>query len=104
MRDSVSTRKRTVHTSREVKEAFPELGYLYPPYYPDLSPTSDFRLLPRLVKHCDMRAVYKDFSIFSSGGHLVQRSEAVLAILVEGNRRKISVKVYRAIGLGVNVV
>ena len=103
MRDSVSTRKRTVHTNREAEKAFPERGYLYPPYYPDLSP-SDFRLLPRLVKHCDMRTVHKDFSIFSSGGHLVQRSEAVLAILVEGNRRRISVKVYRAIGLGVNVV
>ena len=32
------------------------------------------------------------FSIFSSGGHFVQWSGAILAILVEGQPRNISVK------------
>ena len=38
---------------------------------------------------------FKDFfSIFSSGGHLVQPSEAILAILVKGHMRNISVKLF----------
>ena len=28
---------------------------------------------------------FKDFSTFSSGGHFVQRSETILAILIEGH-------------------
>ena len=34
------------------------------------------------------------FSIFSSGGHFVQQSKAILAILVEGHPRNISVKLF----------
>ena len=34
------------------------------------------------------------FIIFSSGGHFVQRSGTILALLVEGNRRNISVKLF----------
>ena len=37
---------------------------------------------------------FKGFSIFSSGGHFVQRSGTVLAILVEGHPRYISVKLF----------
>ena len=46
------------------------------------------------------------FSIFSSGGHFVQRSETIIAILVEGHARKISVKLFsnRATGIGEDVV
>ena len=46
------------------------------------------------------------FSIFSSGGHFVQRSRAILAILVESHPRNISVKLFcnRAISLGADVV
>ena len=35
---------------------------------------------------------YPRFSIFSSGGHFVHRSETVLAILVEGHLSNISLK------------
>ena len=35
---------------------------------------------------------FKDFSIFSSGGHLVYRSEKVLAILVESHLGNIPMK------------
>ena len=34
------------------------------------------------------------FSIFSSGGHFVHRSVTILAILVEGHPRNISVKLF----------
>ena len=34
---------------------------------------------------------FKSFSIFSSGGHFVQKSGTILAILVEGHSRNISV-------------
>ena len=36
----------------------------------------------------------KTFSTLSSGGHLVQRSRTILAILVKGHLRNISVKVF----------
>ena len=36
----------------------------------------------------------KDISIFSSGGHFVQQSITVCAILVEGIMRNISVKLF----------
>ena len=36
----------------------------------------------------------KGFSIFSSGGHFVQPSRTVLAYLVEGHPRNISVKLH----------
>ena len=44
----------------------------------------------------------KGFSIFSSGGHFVQRSRTILAILVEGNPRYISMELFlnRVIGIG----
>ena len=34
------------------------------------------------------------FSIFSSGGHFVQRSGTILAILVEGHPKNISVELF----------
>ena len=37
---------------------------------------------------------FKGFSIFSSGGHFVQRSGSILAILIEGHPRNISVKLF----------
>ena len=36
----------------------------------------------------------KDFSFFSLGGHFVQLSGTILAILVEGHPRNISVKLF----------
>ena len=49
---------------------------------------------------------FKGFSIFSSDGHFVQRSGTILAILVEGHPRYISVKLFlnQPIGLGEDVV
>ena len=38
---------------------------------------------------------FKGFSIFSSGGHLVQRSGMVRAILVEGHPRNLPVKLFQ---------
>ena len=38
--------------------------------------------------------LFKGFSIFSSGGHFVQWSGTILAILVEGHPRKISLKLF----------
>ena len=38
--------------------------------------------------------LFKGFSIFSSGGHFVQRSRAILALLVKGHERNISVKLF----------
>ena len=35
---------------------------------------------------------FKSLSVFSSGGHFVQQSGTILAILVEGHSRNISVK------------
>ena len=40
------------------------------------------------------RCRLKDFSIFSFDGHFVQRSRTILAILVEGHPRNISVKLF----------
>ena len=40
------------------------------------------------------RMSFKGFSIFSSGGHFVQRSGTIIAILVEGHPRNISVKLF----------
>ena len=37
---------------------------------------------------------FKGFSIFSSGGHFVQRSATILAIFVEGHPKNISVKLF----------
>ena len=37
---------------------------------------------------------FKGFSIFISGGHFVQWSETILAVLVEGHPRKISEKFF----------
>ena len=38
---------------------------------------------------------FKGFSIFSSGGHLVQRSGTVLAILIEGHPRNLPVNYFK---------
>ena len=45
-------------------------------------------------------ANYPRFSIFSSGGHFVHRSETVLATLVEGLLSNISMKFNRPRGIG----
>ena len=37
---------------------------------------------------------FQGFSIFSSGGHFVQQSRTILAILVEGHPRNISVELF----------
>ena len=49
---------------------------------------------------------FKGVSIFNSGGNLVQQSEIILAIYVEGHPRKISVNFFlnRGIGLGGDAV
>ena len=56
--------------------------------------------------HWPMRKCHlKVFSIFSSGGHIVQWSKTILAILVEGHPSNISVIFFnRAIGLGGDVI
>ena len=48
----------------------------------------------------------KGFSIFSSGGHFVQSSRAILANMVEGHPRNMSVKLFEnwSIGLGVGII
>ena len=48
----------------------------------------------------------KGVSIFSSGDHFVQLSGAILAYLVEGHPRNISVKLFEnwSIGLGVDII
>ena len=38
------------------------------------------------------KANYSQFSIFSSGGHFVQQSKTILAILVEGHLSSIPMK------------
>ena len=38
--------------------------------------------------------LFKDFSIFSSGGHLAQWSGTILAILVQSQEINISVKIF----------
>ena len=46
------------------------------------------------LAHWPRRCCLKGFSIFSSGGQFVQRSGTILAILVEGHSRNISVKLF----------
>ena len=43
---------------------------------------------------------FKGFSIFGSGGQFVQRSGTILATLVEGHPRNISLKFLRNRGTG----
>ena len=52
------------------------------------------------------RCRLKGFPIFSSGGHFVQRSRTILAIVLDGHPKNISVKLFRnwPIGLGGDVV
>ena len=47
---------------------------------------------PRVQEELAFKANYSRFSIFSSGGHFVHRSETVLAILVEGHLSNILMK------------
>ena len=56
--------------------------------------------------HWSRRCRLMFFSIFSSGGHFVQQSGTILAILVEGRSRNISVKLFhnRFTGLGGEVI
>ena len=44
--------------------------------------------------HWPRRCHLKGFSIFSTGGHFVQRSRTILSILVEGHSMNISVKLF----------
>ena len=37
---------------------------------------------------------FKGFSIYSPGGHFVQQSGTILAILIEGHPRNLSVKLF----------
>ena len=48
----------------------------------------------------------KSFSIFSPGGHFVQPSTTILAYLVEGHPRNITVKLLEnwSIGLGADII
>ena len=50
--------------------------------------------------------LFKRFSIFSSGGHFIQRSRIILAILVEGYPSNIPMKLFLnpTTGLGGDVV
>ena len=52
------------------------------------------------------RCRFTCFSIFSSGGHFVQRSRTILAILIKGHPRNIPVQLFlnRTFGLGGDVV
>ena len=43
---------------------------------------------------------FKDFSNFSSGGHLVQQSEMVWAISEEGHQRNRPVKLFQNLSTG----
>ena len=43
---------------------------------------------------------FKSFSIFSSGGHFVQWSGTILAILAEGHHRNLSVKLFLHLAIG----
>ena len=47
---------------------------------------------PKGQEELAFKASYSRFSIFSSGGHFVHRSETVLAILVEGHLSNIPMK------------
>ena len=55
---------------------------------------------------CCLKFFVVFFSIFSSGGHFVQPSGTILAHLVEGYPRNISVKLYKnwSIGLGEDII
>ena len=44
------------------------------------------------------KVAFKEFSIFSSGGHFIQQNGTVWVILVEGLMRKTSVKLYFEFG------
>ena len=44
---------------------------------------------------------FKAFSIFSSGGHLVQWSETIWAILVEGHPRNKPVKLFQNLSIDI---
>ena len=46
------------------------------------------------LAHWPRRCCFTGLSIFSSGGHFVQRSETILAILVEGHPSNVSVKLF----------
>ena len=48
--------------------------------------------------------LFKGFTIFSSGGHFVQQSRTIFAILVKGYQRNISVKLFCNRALVLDVV
>ena len=58
------------------------------------SPKEDFCEFILKSFHWSRRCHLKVLSIFSSDGHFVQWSETILAILVEGHPRKISVNLF----------
>ena len=47
---------------------------------------------------------FKGFSIFSFGGHFVQQSRTILAVLAEGHPRNISAKLFCSQGIGLRGV
>ena len=68
-------------------------GFLYlSDYNKGFYPFCGIKFEIRLLVYEDM--LFKGFSIFSSGGHFVQRNKTISAILVEGHPRNISVKLF----------
>ena len=63
-------------------------------------------IISKYVHRFSRRSRLKLFSIYSPGGHFVQRSRTILAILVEGKPRNISVKLFQNLytSLGEEVV
>ena len=47
---------------------------------------------PRVQEELAFKAIYSQFSIFSTGGHFAHRNKTVLAILVEGHLSNIPMK------------
>ena len=58
----------------------------------DRSP--ELRLAIKVMPSVEQELTIKGFSCFSSSGHFVQWSKTILAILVEGHSRNISMKLF----------
>ena len=57
------------------------------------------RIINKIIQ-TKKRNCLKLFSIYSPGGHFVQRNETIWAILVEGKPRNISVKLFQNLYTG----
>ena len=53
------------------------------------------KIISKSMNWIRWRSHFKVFSIFSSGGHLVQRSRTLRAILVDSHPRNIPVKLFK---------